>query len=311
MKKILISGANPAWQKVLVFANLRKGKVNRADKMISFSSGKGGNFARAANIYGRCNHELIQFLAGENGRRVAEMFDAEKIIHNDILLADGETRVCSTCIDLAEQDMTELIEPAPQLTQSDIERFKNAVNTALKSADAFAVCGTMPSNAPNDIYSELTATALKNGKIVLADMLFDLDSVLKNSNKKVILKINADELKSFTGLDNTVNSLEILNKKYDLICAGITDGPDTAYLLADNKIFRYKLPKLENIINAIGCGDTASAVMLSEYLSSGDKINSFRMALGCASANCLSLKCAEFDKKFAEDFAEKINIEEL
>lgn len=311
MKKILISGANPAWQKVLTFKQLNIGKVNRADNAVFFASGKGINFARAAAIYNKAETEVVQFIAGSNGARILAELDAENIAHKDIVLSDGETRICSTCINLQTQEITELIEPSPDLSAENIENFKNAVSESIKNSDALAICGTMPSNAPADIYLTLTLEALAAGKIVLADMIFNLTPVLENSNGKVILKINADELFEYTKIPSVIDSLQMLDSKYNLACAAITDGPKKAYLLFKHKLYEYSLPPLLSVVNAIGCGDTAGAVMLSEFMDSGDAVNSFRMALGCASSNCLSLKCAEYDLNFASQYAEKISIKEI
>ena len=311
MKKILISGANPAWQKALTFPVIKPGKVNRAGSALAFASGKGINFARAVSIYGKAAPEVVQFTAGSNGRRVSIELDNEKIAHTDIILADGETRVCSTCIDLENQQITELIEPSPVLSNEDIVNFKNTIISKIPSVDAFAICGTMPAGAPMDIYAELTDAALKADKYVLADMIFNLTPVLESSNGKVILKINADELAEYSGIADTVEALKMLDAKYHLACAAITDGAGKTYLLDRHEIYEYTLPALAEIVNAIGCGDTASAVMLSEYLYSGNAVESCRMASACASANCLSMKCAEFKLDFAGDYAKNITIRKI
>lgn len=311
MKKILISGANPAWQKVLVFPDIVKGKVNRANDALSFASGKGINFARAAAIYGKACPCVVQFLAGDNGRKIAAMLDDEKIGHSDIFLQNGETRICSTCISLKDQCMTELIEPSPSLNAGNIEEFKQTLSRKISDFDALAICGTMPSNAPDDIYLELTLEALAAGKTVLADMIFNLTPVLQASKGRVILKINADELAEYTGISNVPEALKMLDCNYKLACAAITDGANKAFLLSNHEIYEYELPALAEIVNAIGCGDTASAVMLSEYLTSGNAVDAFRMAMACASANCLSLKCAEYDPAFAIGYAENITIRKI
>ena len=311
MKKILISGANPAWQKALTFPKIVYGKVNRAGSSLEFASGKGINFARAASIYNKAQVEVVQFLAGNNGRRIAAELDDEKIPHTDIFLAHGETRVCSTCIDLANQQITELIEPSPFLDEADIENFKNALKDKIPAADAFAICGTMPAGAPMEIYSELTDFALEQNKYILADMIFNLTPVLENSNGNVLLKINADELAEYSGISDTLQALKMLDGKYALGCAAITDGPDRAYLLFNHSFYEYTLPALDKIVNAIGCGDTASAVLISEFMTSHDAVAAFRMALGCASANCMSMLCAEYDLDFALEYASKIIVKEL
>lgn len=311
MKKILVSGANPAWQKVLQFADLKAGKVNRAQNALFFASGKGINFARAVRNHARAEVEVVQFLAGASGRRIADELDGEGILHDEVWLDNGDTRTCCTCINLAAQEMTELIEPSPVLADKDIKDFYQRISSKIPFCDAFAICGTMPSNAPEDIYLDLTLAALKNDKFVLADTIFNLTPILEASENKVLLKINVDELAEYTKITDAPEALAVLDKKYDLACGAITDGPNKAYLLFENDIYEYELPDLAEIVNAIGCGDTASAVLLSEFLYSRNAVESFRIALGSASANCLSLKCAEFDTAFAAEYASNIKIRKL
>ena len=311
MKKILVSGANPAWQKVLQFPEIHIGKVNRVKNAVFFASGKGINFARAAAIYNHAEAEVVQFLAGEYGKRIAVELDKEGILHDEIWLANGETRTCSTCINLKTSEMTELIEPSPVLANEDIEQFFQCISRKIPTCDAFAICGTMPSNAPDAIYLDLSLDALKNGKLVLADTIFNLTPILEASQNKVLLKINADELVEYSGIHSVAEALKMLDSKYSLACAAITDGPGQAYLLFEHQIYEYVLPELSEIVNAIGCGDTASAVLLSEFLNSKNAVDAFKIALGCASANCLSLKCAEFDIAFASKYASNINIRKL
>ena len=74
---------------------------------------------------------------------------------------------------------------------------------------------------------------------------------------------------------------------------------------------RYTLPVLEKVVNPIGCGDTASAVLLSEMLCSRDIFESFRNALGAASANCLNSFCGNFQKSDAVELAAAVKMEEL
>ena len=311
MKKILVSGANPAWQKVLQFNEIKPGKVNRVHNALFFASGKGINFARAVKNYAAADSAVVQFLAGDNGRRIVSMLDSENLKHFDIFLKQGETRGCSTCIDLKKNEITELIEPSPELTLQDIAGFRQVILGQMADYDAFAICGTMPSNAPDDIYLDLTMKALEKNKLVLADTIFNLTPILEASNGKVLLKINADELAEYTKINNVPQALAMLDQKYQLACGAITDGPGRAYLLFEHNIYEYELPPLEKIVNAIGCGDTASAVLISEYMISTDAVESFRIALGCASANCLSFKCAEFDTDFAAEYASKIKIRKL
>ena len=73
----------------------------------------------------------------------------------------------------------------------------------------------------------------------------------------------------------------------------ITDGGNAAYLAAGGKTFRYVLKKIQ-VVSALGCGDTCSAVLLSELLNGKSAPEAFACGLAAASANCLTPRAGEF-----------------
>ena len=117
MKKVVVLGPNPAWQKTLFFPTFTKGAVNRARMMEELASGKGINFCRALSCQKQSRFTLLQFSGGENGRKL------DKALHESgmdfiSIPVQGPTRCCTTCLDESAQVMTELIEPSfPASTQ--------------------------------------------------------------------------------------------------------------------------------------------------------------------------------------------------
>ena len=112
MKKICITGLNPAWQKTLTFENLKIGAVNRADDLDTIPSGKGINFARAVNTWGKAEGTVYQFLAGDAGKKIRQGLWNENISHISNETA-GETRTCVTLVSGGDGNVTEIIEPSP------------------------------------------------------------------------------------------------------------------------------------------------------------------------------------------------------
>ena len=88
----------------------------------------------------------------------------------------------------------------------------------------------------------------------------------------------------------------------------ITDGPSDAWCGDGTRTAVYHLPELEKVVNPIGCGDTASAVWMSEILSGTDPFEAFRIALGAASANCLSAFPGSYDPAEAARIAAVITL---
>lgn len=305
--KILAVGANPAWQKVLEFNALTRNSVNRAESMWAFASGKGINFARAARCWGRAEVDLLQFAGGDNGKLLLNDLARETLAVKTIASATP-TRSCITCLSADDNSMTELIEPSQAPGTAAEAEALAYVESMLPQADALAICGQLPGGMDMDFYVKCVQMAQKSEKLLLIDSWKNIAQVLQYASG-AILKINADELKALTGIDNVNTALKLLFDSYGLKAAAITNGSGNAYFAADGKLYNYTLPKLPKIVNPVGSGDTASAVLLSSLLDDIACEDAFAYALAAASANCLSMKCGEFELETALDLYEKITIE--
>jgi len=308
VKKILVIGPNPAWQKVLLFENFRPGKINRARERIYFASGKAINFCRALHCH-RPEQEcrLFQFAGGESGDKVTAELDREKIPHTTVAIA-GSTRICTTCCCGASGAITELIEPAAAVGKENVAELLADFARHLPEAGLVAFCGTLPPGAENFLYVEAARLTAKYRIPLLIDSYMELETLL-SLHPAPMLKINADELRLFTGETETVPALRKLFARFPLRFAAITDGAGDALLCDDRHLHRYHLPKLERIVNSIGCGDTANAVLSAELLAGAAPVDAFAEALAAATANCLSVRCGEFDPADRAKFRGLIQIE--
>ena len=304
MKKITAAGFNPARQKVITFEKINSGKVNRALNLEEFPSGKGINFCRAAACYGKAGTFLIQFCGGDNGRYVDEQLKKEGMDFYSVQ-TEVPTRCCNTCISLASNEVTELIEPSYPATAEEVEEFIFHYTESLKTSSAAVFCGTLPTGTDNTLYAKLAKLTAKANIPLLVDAWRDVDDIF-SSGAEIVLKINREELSALTEKESVVKGLEYLKSRWGICKAAITDGPDKAYAFDGDCIMEYTLPTLEKVVNPIGCGDTASAVLLSETVNGNDLFSAFRCALGAASANCLTSLCGSFLPQDAENIAAKI-----
>ena len=309
MKKITAAGFNPARQKVITFEKITPGKVNRALSLEEFPSGKGINFCRAAACYGKADTFLIQFCGKENGLYVNEQLKKEGINFYSVQ-TESPTRCCNTCIALDSNEVTELIEPSYPATAKEVEEYIFRYTESLKSSSAAVFCGTLPTGTDNSLYAKLAKLTAEANLPLLVDAWRDVDDIF-SSGAEILLKINREELSALTGKDSVVTGLQYLKSRWGISKAAITDGPDKAYAFDGNTIMEYTLPVLEKVVNPIGCGDTASAVLLSETVNGRDLFSAFRCALGAASANCLTSLCGSFLPQDAETLTEKTVIKTL
>ncbi len=310
MKTIVALGPNPAWQKTLFFDRFTPGEINRAREMSLIAAGKGINFCRAAGIHGRARARLIQFSGGDTGRYIRHELEREGI-ESWSVETSASTRTCTTCLDLSNQSMTEVIEPSFPATAEEVETMLEYLEKALREgAAAAALCGTLPTGTDPMLYPRAAALAKKAGTPILVDSFRDIGKVL-DSGAEIWFKINRDELRAMTGKGEVAEGLAAVFAAGSVRYAAITDGPGRAYASDGKRLAVYSLPKLEKIVNPLGSGDTASAVWASELLAGSDPFEGFRPALAAASANCLSASSGSYEPEDAQRIAREIGLQFL
>lgn len=293
--KIMVIGLNPAWQKVLLFEEMRLGCVNRAKRLEQFSSGKGANFARASIICG-ANPVVFQFAGGNNGRLLTKGLDDESIKHETVITR-AETRTCVTCIEESSERVTELIEPARQISKTEVKKLFANIAEKMDSFDAVTICGTCPPGTPLDFYPRIAKLAKKKKIPLLVDTFISLKEILIQGVE--VLKINADELKEVSGCNDTREGAVKLASLSKVRIIAITNGALSSFLFYDNKFFEFH-PKKIKALNSTGAGDTVSAVFFCNLLRGKNPKEAFSLALAAGTASCLTLVSGHFQKKTAK-----------
>ncbi|MFA7232276.1 MAG: carbohydrate kinase family protein, partial [Victivallaceae bacterium] len=177
----------------------------------------------------------------------------------------------------------------------------------LSNCAGVAFCGTLPTGTGIELYVRTAETIKAAGLPLLVDSWQNIAPVLKVGGN-MILKVNAEELQVITSENNTEKALSAAINSFPLSAIAVTDGPGNARLAFDHQLYSFELPKLEHIVSPLGCGDTAAAVFLSEYLRGKELPDAFASALAAASANCLTAVCGSFDITNAKRIQKEIVI---
>jgi 1-phosphofructokinase family hexose kinase len=302
---ILAVGLNPSWQKTLEFENLQFYEVNRARSVKLMASGKGINFARAAENWGKQKAAVFQFAGGDTGEKICRYLDAEPISHCSVKVKQA-TRVCTTCLCLKTEKMTELIEPSGEISSEKSEQLLSKIKANIPTSKGVAICGTYPSGITENFYLEIAQAAKEAAKPIIMDSWMNVEPTLQFGVD--ILKINLEEISALTGEAMHAGAIKKCLQKYPVKIAAVTAGPDNAYLATEDKLWIYSLPRLPKVINPIGAGDTVSSVFFSEYLNGTDPHEAFACGLAAASASCLTSASAKFEKEEALKIRQNINI---
>ena len=185
-------------------------------------------------------------------------------------------------------------------TAAEVDAMLGSFEEVLKEVSGAAFCGSLPDGTDPALYIRAAKLAGAYKVPLLIDARRDLDEVFA-AGAEIILKINREELAELSGLQDPLEGLRSLFSRFaNLKYAAITDGPGKAFAADGSQIAFYTLPELKFIASPLGCGDTASAILLSEICSGKDIFTAFRYALAAASANCLNPTPGKFDPAEAE-----------
>jgi len=265
---VLVVGQNSVWQNTYRLRNLARGSVNRVEMVFRSAAGKGANVARALRFLGRDSY-LIAYAGGPNGRKFVDACDADGI-RSQMIEIGQETRICTTLID-GSGTITEIVEPAPAVTDAESLRFREAATSRIAGAAFLVVSGTAVKGESDDCYLRLIESAHKSGVPVLLDS-YQAHGRLALDAGPEILKINGDELAELTGLPTKTASLRaeaaraIMNR-YAVRWVIVTRGREGAEGFDEASAVAASAPHVD-LVNAIGSGDSFTAGVVAHLLAS-------------------------------------------
>lgn len=303
-KRIIVLGANPAWQKTLFFDTFTPGKVNRAYDEKNYSSGKGVNFCRALRCSGAAQEHLFQFAGGINGKRLCDGLNADGFFYTTIE-TEAETRCCITCLD-KNGNMTEFIGKSSPVLPQESAAMLQALKNALPEAGVMAITGSLPDGSDPMLVADAAKSAIAADVPVLIDALIMIREILALPGK-IILKVNKEEFLRIFNCNDLIAAHKLAAEKFPDKIFAITDGGDNATLSDGKNLFIYTMPKI-NVISPLGAGDTASAVMAALYAEGQTPQEAFKQALAAASANCENAVAGQYLPARALEIVNKITV---
>lgn len=307
MKKsqIMVFGANPAWQKCLVFDSFAANAVNRARSIEAYPAGKGVNFCRAAHCLGGAITTVYQFADGNNGDMLIKALHEEGI--QEVSVRSGKpTRSCITCIDESKGQVTEVIEPSFAVGSEFMSEMRVSWCAGILRADAAAITGSLPDGTPPMIYTDIAAAVSENGIPLLVDAAGEGIIPALDVARDFILKVNREELQRMTGASSVEQAMDNAEKRWPHAILAVTDGAGDAYMSIFGKSrYRYKIRNVK-VVSPIGCGDTCSAVLLCQILAGMPPQRAFAFALAAACANCLNRKSGFFELAKCHELMPKV-----
>ncbi len=316
---ILCVGLTPTVQRTLFFDEFTPGAVNRARQTLVTASGKAVNAARVVSLLGG-DVTLVQLLGGASGRFVANELGAQGVAMDNVFARDdAPTRTCTTLLAGSGDNAaaTELVEEAPPVYESDVERVKQAVYRLLPGARALCLSGSFPPQTPPALYRDLASAAMEAGVPVLVDaQRAPLREAL--AAQPLLVKPNRDEALATLDLPPSGDATEDARRAVRALTdagaqwALVSLGRDGSLLGGrDNETVWRITPPAVNAVNPIGSGDSLAAGTLYAHtvlrLSLPEAVV---YGTACAAANCLTPTSGVLEKSEAERLVPLVRVSE-
>ncbi|TVR63200.1 MAG: hypothetical protein EA426_00975 [Spirochaetaceae bacterium] len=307
----IVVGRNSTWQKTYRCGAVTRGEVNRVDEVIESPAGKGSNVCRALGVYDvAC--QLHAYVGGPTGEKFSAACERDGI-QARFTQIDHETRVCVTLIE-ADGAVTELVEPAPRVTDREGKDAEALTISALDTASMLAICGTAMTGESENCYRTLIRAAKDRAVPVVLDS-YRLHGKRALEAGPEIVKINRDELAELTAGPVDTETARVaayrrLADRFGVLWVVITNGKDGAEAFNGRTLVRVR-PPVVSAVNPIGSGDSVTAGMLARILETHGKFSDryrdsdlLRSALAegvaAGTANCLSEKPGYIDRSALE-----------
>ncbi|AZP18681.1 1-phosphofructokinase family hexose kinase [Streptomyces aquilus] len=283
---------------------LRPHASHRVSEVTERPGGKGLNVARVLAALG---HEVTVtgFAGGATGRVIQDRLTSTPGVIDALLPVSGATRRTIAVVDERTGDTTQLNEPGPAITPPEWSAFQEAYEDLLASADAVALCGSLPPGVPVGAYAGLVRTARAAGVPVVLDTSGE---PLRRgvAARPDLIKPNADELAELTGSHEPLRATQdALRRGARAVVASLgTDG-----LLAAAPEGRWRAaPPARVHGNPTGAGDSAVAGLLSglvEHLPWPDRLT---RAVALSAATVAAPVAGEFDRRVYEELLERVAV---
>jgi 1-phosphofructokinase family hexose kinase len=305
---ILSAGLSPAWQQILVFDRLCPGEVNRASEAVWCASGKVLNAAVAAHHLGGPSLTLAP-LGGPPLLEIEREF-AEMGVPRRWIKTEAATRVCTTLLDRATGQITELVENGRPLSDGELRAYRDTYIEVAARAEVVVLIGSLPAGAPVSYYRELVAAT--HCPIILDFRGEGLLSVL--DLKPYVVKPNREELGQTFGrsLDDDAALLDAMRElnRRGAQWVVVTEGAKAVWVSSIEHVYRLVPPRIDEVVNPIGCGDSLAAGIAWATRRGDGIIDAVRFGIGAAADNIGKLLPCRLELRSVTKFAEKVFVEQ-
>jgi len=304
---ILTVTLNPSIDRRYFVKDFHKDKVFRANEVQYTPGGKGLNVSRVINTF---KEPVIAtgVLGGLSGQFIIEKLNKLKI-ENDFVKIKTNTR---SCIAILSDDgsQTEILEPGPKISQKELDDFYKTYEKLVDKSKIICGSGSIPQNAPVDIYKKLIEIAGKKDKEFILDTS---GQPLKEGIKAspYMVKPNKEELESIIGhsINTEKELLEAIKgiQEYGVKLIIVSLGAEGSVVCYEDEIYKVQAPKIK-AINPVGSGDSMVGGIAVGLSRGYDFEKMIKLATSCGTANAMEKETGKVNINNVEEVMEEVKI---
>jgi 1-phosphofructokinase len=275
---------NPAVDKSVTVRGFEFGKTNRVKVDRVDAAGKGINVAKVLKRLGATVCAL-GLEAGSNGRFILDALSAEGIAA-DFVHVPGETRVNLKIHDPERGVETELNEAGFEVSAEDLDELRRKIAAHAPECRAMVFSGSLPPNAPAEIFADLIRIAKAHGAKCFLDTSGPALK-LGLAAGPFLIKPNRAEVEDLLKMKLSLPQ-SLVHAARELMGIGteqvvISLGAEGAVGVAGDEALFARPPSVR-VQSSVGAGDTMVAVMAYAAVNGLPFREAFQMAVAASAA---------------------------
>ncbi|WP_366591093.1 PfkB family carbohydrate kinase [Muricauda sp. ANG21] len=273
---------------------LEVGGVNRVTKEFSYPGGKGVHVALGIRELGE-DVTLLSFWGGDIGNWIKKECQ-ERGIHCVGPEVEHWNRTCLTIKSKDDFNETEILGTGPFIGDLEYNLLFDQYKKLLKNTKIVCMSGSWPINSFNANYAEFVKYASQLQIKSFVDCSGDSLKKVLGANP-YLLHINhkeAYELYADTNIEKNIAALK------QHCCLAVISKGNKGLFLYDGENIVHALSKVDNVISAVGSGDSLMAATVVACKRGHDQIEMAKLAAAAGASNCIREELGMFHKKDVE-----------
>ena len=257
---------NAAIDKSLAVPNFRPGRRHRTVEQRTAAGGKGVNIARTLKALGQ---PVIAtgFAGGATGTHIVEQLTEESIL-NDFVRIRDESRTNTSVLDPTSGQQTEINERGPEVSESEVELFKDKLVYLARGAAIVVFAGSLPRGIEPDLYATLVRELERLDVITVVDtdgeplrQAMKAEPDLVSPNGLEAEELVGHEFASEEEVSQAVSEISALGSREAIMT--LPDGCVAQLLLDGQRVTKRARLEPREAVGKIGSGDA----FLAGYLA--------------------------------------------